>query len=171
MRLACALALWDLHDPRGEPALQQLANGVGTSHLAIPHRELGVAKARRKDFAGARKELDQAVALSPYSTDALVELAEIDAELRDFAAARARVYQALAREPPAARALGLRDKLPAEGEVPDGGTVPVPGRHAVNFSASRIAGVNLHTADSSSRVPPAARLGHLLPSATPHHVT
>lgn len=113
VRLACALALWDLHDARGEPALQHLADDPATSHLAIPHRELGVAKARRHDYAGARRELDQAVALSPYATDALVELAEIDAELHDFAAARARLDQALALEPHQPRALGLRAKLPA----------------------------------------------------------
>ncbi len=112
VHLACALALLDLHDPRGEPALQALADDPASSHLAIPHRELGVAKGRRKDFAAARHELERAVELTPYAVDAIVELAEIDAELGDFAAAHARIDQALALEPHARRALGLRDKLP-----------------------------------------------------------
>lgn len=112
VRLACALALWDLHDPRGQPALAELADGGATGHLAIPHRELGIAKAMRKDFAGARAELERAIALSPYAVDAIVALAEIDAELGDLAAARVRIEQALALEPHAKRALELRAKLP-----------------------------------------------------------
>ena len=112
VQLACALALLDMRDPRGEAALQQLADAPATSHLMLPHLELGNAAGRRKDFQTAKKELTIVAKLSPSYTDALVDLAAIDAELGDFAAARARH-----RAGPAARAapqgaLALQAKLP-----------------------------------------------------------
>ena len=41
VRLAAALALLDLHDPRGEQALHLLADDPGSSHLVLPHSALG----------------------------------------------------------------------------------------------------------------------------------
>lgn len=112
VQLACALALLDMHDPRGEPALQRLADSPATNHLMLPHLELGMAAGRRKDFQTARKELEWVAKLSPSYTDALVDLAATDAELGDFAAARARVAQVLALEPHHRGALALEAKLP-----------------------------------------------------------
>jgi len=112
VQLACALALSDMHDPRGEPALQKLADSPATDHLMLPHLELGMAAGRRKDFATARKQLEWVAKLSPSYTDALVDLAATDAELGDFTAARARVAQVLQLEPHHRGALALQAKLP-----------------------------------------------------------
>jgi tetratricopeptide (TPR) repeat protein len=112
VQLACALALLDMRDPRGEPALQKLADAPATDHLMLPHLELGMAAGRRKDFATARKQLEWVAKLSPSYTDALVDLAATDAELGDFTAARARVAQVLQLEPHHRGALALQAKLP-----------------------------------------------------------
>ena len=112
VQLACALSLLDMKDSRGEPALQKLADAPETSHLMLPHLELGMAAGRRKDFQTARKELTRVVELSPSYADAIVDLAAIDAELGDFAAARARIAQVLQLEPHHKGALGLQAKLP-----------------------------------------------------------
>ncbi len=85
VRLACSLALFDMHDPRGELALAQLAHDPSTSHLTIPHLELGNAAMRRGDFAIGKRELEQVALLAPYFTDALTELAAAYAELGDLA--------------------------------------------------------------------------------------
>ena len=113
VRLAAALALFNLRDPRGEPALRRLAETPATSHLLLPHQALGLVLANRGDLAGARGELTQVVRLSPYFTDGLVELAAIAAAGGDLAEAHARVDQALQLEPHHARALALRAKLDA----------------------------------------------------------
>jgi predicted CXXCH cytochrome family protein len=112
VQLACALALSDMRDPRGEPALQKLADSPATNHLMLPHLELGMAAGRRKDFATARKELEWVAKLSPSYVDALVDLAATDAELGDFTAARARIAQVLQLEPHHRGALALQAKLP-----------------------------------------------------------
>lgn len=112
VQLACALALLDMRDPRGEAALQQLADAPATSHLMLPHLELGTAAGRRKDFQTAKKELTIVATLSPSYTDAIVDLAAIDAELGDFTAARARIAEVLQLEPHHKGALGLQAKLP-----------------------------------------------------------
>jgi hypothetical protein len=99
VRLACSLALFDLRDPRGQLALAQLARDPATSHLMIPHLELGNAAMRRGDFTTGKHELEQVAQLAPYFTDALVELAAACAELGDLAGARARVAAVLRLEP------------------------------------------------------------------------
>lgn len=109
VRLAAALALYDMHDPRGEPALAALAETE--PHLLVPHLELGNARARRGDLAGARRELREAVRLAPYHVDALVALAAMSAQQGDLGEARARVAQALALAPHHRGALALADKL------------------------------------------------------------
>jgi thioredoxin-like negative regulator of GroEL len=111
VRLAAALALFDLHDRRGEPALQHLADDPASAHLMIPHLELGQALGGRGDFVGARRELEWVAKLAPYYADPLVQLAAVAAEQGDFKAARARVDQALQLEPKHRGALSLRDKL------------------------------------------------------------
>jgi hypothetical protein len=112
VRLACSVALYDLHDARGQPALEQLAAGPASSHLAVPHLELGSLHARKGEFAAARTELEAVARLMPYYTEALIQLAAVDAELREFAAAHARIDQALALEPAHPGAQALRAKLP-----------------------------------------------------------
>jgi predicted CXXCH cytochrome family protein len=112
VRLAAALALFDMHDPRGEPALKALADSPETSHLMVPHLEIGTMMGKRGDFAGARRELTWVARLTPYYTDALVDLAAIDAELGDFAEARHRIDQVLQLEPAHRGALALRARLP-----------------------------------------------------------
>lgn len=111
VRLACALALLDMRDPRGELALKQLAQDPSTSHLMLPHLELGRAAMRKRDFATGRKELEQVARLAPYFTDALVELAAANAELGDLAEAKRRVQAVLAVEPKQRAALELARKL------------------------------------------------------------
>ncbi len=111
VRLACSLALLDMRDPRGELALGQLARDPATSHLMLPHLELGRAAMRRHDFATGKRELEQVVHLAPYFIDAVVELAAADAELGDLVEARRRVAGALAVEPRYRPALVLAGKL------------------------------------------------------------
>ncbi len=111
VRLACALALFDLRDARGEPALAALADSPATSHLMLPHLELGRALATRGDWAAARHELEQVAHLAPYFTDALVNLAGVDAEMGDGTEARRRVAGVLAMEPHNPAALVLAAKL------------------------------------------------------------
>ena len=92
--------------------MRALADDPATSHLMLPHRALGLEHARRREFAGARKEFEIVAALSPYYVDGLVDLAAVTAELGDFAAARHRLEQTLALDPNHPHALGLRAKLP-----------------------------------------------------------
>ena len=111
VRLACALALYDMHDARGEPALAALADAPATAHLLVPHLELGRAAAAREDWGAARRELTTVVQLAPYFTDAIVELAGVDAELGDLTDARRRVASVLAVEPRNRGGLALAAKL------------------------------------------------------------
>ncbi|MEO8552747.1 MAG: cytochrome c3 family protein, partial [Kofleriaceae bacterium] len=111
VRLACALALEDMRDPRGELALARLAHDPSTSHLMLPHLELGRAAMRRRDFATGKRELDEVARLAPYFTDALIELAAANAELGDLVEARRRVAAVLAVEPKHRGALELQRKL------------------------------------------------------------
>ncbi len=111
VRLACALALFDMRDPRGELALAQLARDPATSHLMLPHLELGNAAMRRRDFATGKRELEQVAALAPYFTDALTELAAAYAELGDLAEAKRRVAAVLQLEPNHRAANELARKL------------------------------------------------------------
>lgn len=111
VRLAAALALFDLGDPRAEAALHRLAETPASSHLMMPHLELGHLLANRRDLAAARAEMTQVVRLAPYYTDGLVELAAMSAADGDLAEAHARIDQALQLEPHNARALALRAKL------------------------------------------------------------
>jgi predicted CXXCH cytochrome family protein len=111
VQLAAALALHDMHDPRGEPALARLANAPATAHLMVPHLELGHARAQRGDLTGARRELTRVVQLAPYYVDGLAALAALAAQQGDLVEARARVAQALALEPHHKAALGLAARL------------------------------------------------------------
>ena len=111
VRLACALALLDMGDPRGEPALAQLAGDEATSHLMLPHLELANAALRRNDFKAAQRELMRTVELAPYSVDALTKLSAATAELGELPTARVYVRRALALEPHNRDAVELSGKL------------------------------------------------------------
>jgi hypothetical protein len=111
VRLACSLALLDMRDPRGELALTRLANDPSTSHLMIPHLELGHAMIRRHDYAAAKTELLQVAQLAPYFADGLVDLAATYASLGDLVEARRRVAAVLQIEPRHRGALALARKL------------------------------------------------------------
>ena len=111
VRLAAALALHDLRDPRGLSALRRLTEAPASANLLVPHFELGRVAASRGDFASARGELTRVARLSPYFTDGLVELAAVTAAVGDLAEARARIEQALQLEPHHARARELRAKI------------------------------------------------------------
>jgi hypothetical protein len=111
IRLAAAVTLHDLRDPRGESALRKLADAPESSHLLLPHAELGPLFARRGDFDAARKELTAVARLAPYFIDPLVQLAAIAASQGDLVEARARIAQVLALEPQHRAARALRDRL------------------------------------------------------------
>jgi hypothetical protein len=111
VRLACSLALLDMRDPRGEMALTRLANDPSTSHLMLPHLELGRAMIRRRDYVGAQHELLQVAQLAPYFADGLVDLAATYASLGDLVEARRRVAAVLQLEPRHRGALALSRKL------------------------------------------------------------
>jgi hypothetical protein len=111
VRQACALALFDTGDARGEPAMRAFTASSTTDHLLMPHYELGMKEAGRGDWAAARTELTWAVKLAPYYVDALVNLAAVAAEQGDFSTARARVEQALRLDPANRDALELLGKL------------------------------------------------------------
>lgn len=111
VRQACALALLDLGDARGEAALAELAAAPESDHLLLPHHELGTAYGKRQDWTAARRELTIAVTLAPYFPDFLVELASVAAEQGDFAEARARLDQAAALAPMDPGVTGLRAKI------------------------------------------------------------
>jgi hypothetical protein len=111
VRLMAALTLYDLHDPRGEPALRRLAGAPATSSLMAPHFELGRAAASHGDFTAARAELTQVVRLSPYFVEGLIELAATAAAAGDLIEARTRIEQALQLEPHHGGARALRAKI------------------------------------------------------------
>lgn len=111
VRLAVALALHDLRDPRGDAALQRLADDPATSHLILPHSELGDAAGARGDWSAAKRELDWVVRLSPSFTDAIVKLGAVERELGNAKAARRRVDQALQLEPHHRAGTALRSLL------------------------------------------------------------
>lgn len=111
VRLTCSLALLDLRDPRGELALHQLATDPQTQHLMLPHLELGHLAIRKRDWAEAKAQLEQVVALAPYYVDAIVDLAGIAASVGDLDTARKHLAHALSLEPKHRGALALQTKL------------------------------------------------------------
>jgi Flp pilus assembly protein TadD len=113
VRLACALGLLDMGDPRGESALAALAAEPATSHLLLPHLELANAALRHGDLRGAQHDLTEAVKLAPYAVDALFQLAGVTADVGDLPAARAWLRRTLALEPHHAAALDMQRKLDA----------------------------------------------------------
>ncbi len=106
VRQNAALVLASARDPRGENALAKLAADPVTSALFRPHVALSVAAGNRGDFDTAAREIDTALALAPYATDALVFRADIDARRGDYTAAREHLHEALRFNPSHRGALG-----------------------------------------------------------------
>jgi hypothetical protein len=113
VRLACALALVDMGDARAQGALAALANDPATSHLMLPHLELGNAALQHNDLPAAKRELTQVVTLAPYAVDAMFQLAGATAELGDPATAKLWLHRVLALEPHHAGALKMQGMLDA----------------------------------------------------------
>jgi HEAT repeats/Cytochrome c554 and c-prime/Doubled CXXCH motif (Paired_CXXCH_1) len=111
VRLAAAMALAAIADPRAEAAMRALADDPTTSDLLPPRMWLGGHLARRGDLAAARRYLGGAVQLSPYNTEALWHLAEVVARQGDLALARRLITRALALEPAYQPALDLLRRL------------------------------------------------------------
>jgi hypothetical protein len=99
VRQGAALFLASLHDPRGEPALLKLAGDPATRALFRPHVMLSVAAGNRGDYDTATREIDTALALAPYASDALVFRADLEARHGNLAAARAELQEALRFNP------------------------------------------------------------------------
>jgi Flp pilus assembly protein TadD len=103
-----------LGDPRSEPALQLLASDPATRGLMHPHYVLGLLATRRGQLDRAAQELEQALTLVPYFTDALVALAEVYLRRGQTASARAQLLEAQRFDPQNSavgerlRRLGLR---------------------------------------------------------------
>lgn len=114
VRLACALALLDMGDPRGEAALTAIATDPESNHLMLPHLELANVALRRSDLVTARRELENVANLAPYSIDALFQLARVTADQHDLVAARTWLRRVLALEPHHPAALQLQTKLDSD---------------------------------------------------------
>jgi HEAT repeats/Cytochrome c554 and c-prime len=99
VRERAAVVLSMFHDPRAEPALQRLASDPATTTLVWPHILLGTAAGQHNDLPRAEQEMQRALALTPYLTDALVFLADIDMRRHDRAGARANLEEALRFDP------------------------------------------------------------------------
>lgn len=99
VRQAAALTLASFGDRRGEQGLWSLASDPATAGLVQPHYALGVLAARRGDLGVAASQLDQALDLAPYSTDALVGAADVAMKRGDARTARARLMETLDFDP------------------------------------------------------------------------
>lgn len=113
VRLAATLALHAMGDPRAEPALRRLAQDPATEDLMMPRMLLGGMLARAGKLEESRGHLRAVVRASPYVTDALWHLAEVEARMGQDSAARALVERALALEPMHSGARNLRARLNA----------------------------------------------------------
>lgn len=111
VRLACALALLDSRDPRGEAALTALASDPQTTGLMLPHTETAQLLMRRGDLDAARDQLAAAVQLSPYFVDALMQLAGLEKRLHHDGEAKKRLDQVLTMDPHNKNALKARASL------------------------------------------------------------
>jgi hypothetical protein len=99
VRQMAAIVLTSLGDPRGEPAIRQLADSPETHALIRPHIMLAIAAANRGDLYGAQRELEFVVGEAPYVTDSLVMLGDIRARRGDFTGARGWFEEALRFDP------------------------------------------------------------------------
>ena len=85
----------------------------------LTHNLRGLALVQKRDFAGARKSFERAVALQPAYMPAVANLARLDLRDKNPAAARKRYEAVLAKEPNNEQAaLGLAVVLRVEGAKP-----------------------------------------------------
>jgi hypothetical protein len=99
VRQAAALTLATFGDPRGATALWALAGDPVTSALPTPHLGLGILALRRGETGTARTELEKTIALQPYQTQALLDLADLSAKQGQLPQARAWLDEVLRFEP------------------------------------------------------------------------
>jgi len=105
VRRSAAVALESLGSREGEEALRALADDPDTEGLVEPHVELGLAAARRGQWAAAEAELTRSLDLRPYNSAALVALADVQARLGKWDRVRADIEEALRFDPQNAAAL------------------------------------------------------------------
>lgn len=105
VRKSAAVALESLGSADGEAVLRALADDPATEGLVEPHVELGLAAARRGQWAAAEAELTRSLVLRPYNSAALVALADVQARLGKWERVRADVEEALRFDPQNAAAL------------------------------------------------------------------
>ncbi|MEA2569465.1 MAG: hypothetical protein QOI24_1466 [Acidobacteriota bacterium] len=99
VRQGAALVLASFGDARGFEALAKLARDPATTRLVRPHIMLAINAANRGDFDAATRELDTALTETPYATDALVLLADINARRGNLPHARELLEEALRFDP------------------------------------------------------------------------
>jgi hypothetical protein len=99
VRQTAALVLASMGDARGYSAIEQLARDPATTKLVRPHIMLAINAANRSDFDTATRELETALAQTPYATDAIVLLADINARRGNVAHARELLEEALRFDP------------------------------------------------------------------------
>ncbi|HKO01324.1 MAG TPA: HEAT repeat domain-containing protein, partial [Thermoanaerobaculia bacterium] len=99
VRQTAALVLASFGDHRGFEALEKLARDPATTRLVRPHIMLAISAANHGDFDAATRELDNALAQTPYATDALVLLADINARRGNLPHARELLEEALRFDP------------------------------------------------------------------------
>jgi len=99
VRQTAALVLASFGDRRGFEALEKLTRDPATTRLVRPHIMLAISAANRGEFDVATRELETALAQTPYATDALVLLADINARRGNLPHARELLEEALRFDP------------------------------------------------------------------------
>lgn len=99
VRQTAALVLASFGDKRGFDALEKLAGDPRTTRLVRPHIMLAIAAANHGQFDVAERELNTVLAQTPYATDALVLLADINARRGNLPHARELLEEALRFDP------------------------------------------------------------------------
>jgi HEAT repeat protein/tetratricopeptide repeat protein/cytochrome c554/c'-like protein len=99
VRQNAALLLASFGDPRGVATLRDLARAPETEGLVRPHLTLAMDAARGGRLDEAEAELERALALTPYHSDALVMLADLHAKKGDLGQAREELEEALRFNP------------------------------------------------------------------------
>ena len=88
VRKAAALALATHQTPGGEAAALALTKNPGTDTMVLPYIALGMYAMSRDDLDGAETVLERALDLQPYNINALLLLAQINADMHQMARAR-----------------------------------------------------------------------------------
>jgi tetratricopeptide (TPR) repeat protein len=111
VRVAAAVALAAIGDPRTEAAMRAFVDDPETSDLMQPRMWLGGQLARAGNLDEARRHLARAVQLSPYHPEALWHLAEVTARQGDVTQAQRLIDRVLALDPKHQGVTRLRARL------------------------------------------------------------